>query len=300
MTVSKEDHRDSEAASLEAFVTAYREDSEKLLSNTLISESELAQRVADELDDISRGVPLFAPTDVAINSTEIVSAAVNLEKILFAHLSDIFHNFVAELSTAETSEEALSDLVRHTIKGDAAYFENLSRQRSIPADWLAFFAIFLVRPIRHKARHLLESACDLDQWQYSYCPVCGLWPQMARLEEEFGRRHLWCIGCAGQWSFPRMRCPFCLEDDQEKLGYLTVEGWERYRIQTCDNCHHYLKTRDERQPESRLVSDFDIEYLGTTVLDAAAAREGYSNDFVGLTAFNTKDPPLSRAYKQKL
>ncbi|MDH4157323.1 MAG: formate dehydrogenase accessory protein FdhE [candidate division Zixibacteria bacterium] len=289
-----------EAASVEAFLKAYREGVGKLLSSTSISELELSQRVASQFDNTASGIPLFAGFDASLDGAGLARIGFGLEKILYTHVSDIFHNFVAALSGDETPEEALSRLVRHTLKGDVAYFENLSRERSIPADRLAFFGNFLVRPIRQRARHVLESAYDLDQWHYSYCPVCGLWPQMARLEEEFGQRHLWCIGCTGQWSFPRMRCPFCLEDNQEKLGYLTVEGWEGYRIQTCDNCHHYLKTRDERQPEPKSVSDFDIEYLGTTVLDAAATREGYCNDFIGLTAFNAKDPPLSRTYRQKL
>ena len=300
MTVPKNQQHDLEVAAVKAFVEAYRQESEKPPSTTLISELELGQRVASELDNISSGAPLFAEFDISLDHAELFRAALGLEKILYTHVSDIFHNFVTGLSADDTPEDALSKLARHTLKGDVTYFEKLSREHSTPADRLAFFAIFLVRPVRHRVRHVLEATYDLDQWQYGYCPVCGLWPQMARLEEEFGRRHLWCVGCGGQWGFPRVRCPFCLEDDQEKLGYLTVEGWERYRIQTCDNCHHYLKTRDERQPEPKSVSDFDIEYLCTTVLDAVAAREGYSNDFVGLTAFNTKDPPLSQAYKQKL
>jgi formate dehydrogenase maturation protein FdhE len=51
------------------------------------------------------------------------------------------------------------------------------------------------------------------------CPVCAGLPQMAVLQPEgdAAGRWLFCSFCLRQWAFRRLFCPWCREEDKEKL-----------------------------------------------------------------------------------
>jgi FdhE protein len=193
----------------------------------------------------------------------------------------------------------ISVFLNRILAGDGAYLVAQSKALERPLDELSFWAVFLARPIRQLARERYLAKFDSSDWHLGFCPVCGLWPRMARLDSESGRRSLWCVGCDGQWHFPRMVCPFCLEKEQTKLGFITVEDWDGYRIQTCESCHRYLKTRDERQTNAIIAGSLEVEYLTSSTLDAAAAQEKYVSDFVGFTAFDKNDSDAVQKYKSK-
>ncbi|MDZ7261007.1 MAG: formate dehydrogenase accessory protein FdhE, partial [candidate division KSB1 bacterium] len=116
-----------------------------------------------------------------------------------------------------------------------------------------------------------------EQWLKGYCPICGNLPGMARLEQETGQRILWCSFCHAQWNFPRIQCPFCSNNDHDRLKYFFIEEESPYRVDVCENCGKYLKTIDERRlPEEREIY-LPIEDLATYELDMAAEKEGYQS-----------------------
>jgi formate dehydrogenase maturation protein FdhE len=82
------------------------------------------------------------------------------------------------------------------------------------------------------------------------CPHCGGTPQLSILESaggslaDGGGRQLLCATCLTPWSFRRVRCPYCGEGDERKLGYFQSPPFDHLRVDACDNCHHYVKTVD--------------------------------------------------------
>jgi len=88
-----------------------------------------------------------------------------------------------------------------------------------------------------------------------------------------GRRVLHCPLCATEWEFPRLRCPYCQNEDQEELTYFEVEGEAGSRVNICRRCRHYLKTVDSRERQTPL--DWEIEDYLTLHLDHLAQEEGY-------------------------
>jgi transcription elongation factor Elf1 len=105
------------------------------------------------------------------------------------------------------------------------------------------------------------------------CPVCGAEPFIAEFDEEDGRKRLSCGLCGTRWRFPRLKCPFCGNEDQAKLGYLEVEGLEGYRAYVCDVCRGYVKAVDRR-----VISPAPSPELADAVtpeLDEAALERGY-------------------------
>jgi len=300
MHPSGDKDRGRDAPSIKQFFEEYSRELKNISENDLIVRPELTSQVTSLAEKNEAGLPFFAFLEAPFNDANLYKFAGRLEALLFSHLSDFFHNFISGLSFPGEQSNPVTLLARCILKGEGAFLTTLAKTKGVPVDVLAFFAVYLVRPIRAQVRQVFEEHYHPENWRYGYCPVCGLWPRLARFEPESGRRRLWCIGCDGQWSFPRMVCPFCLEDSQDKLGYLTVEGWPGYRLHTCETCRRYIKTRDERERNTDGTSNSDIDYMATSILDSVATQEKYIKDFVGFTAFDMQDSESFKSYRNKL
>ncbi|HSV95682.1 MAG TPA: formate dehydrogenase accessory protein FdhE [Spirochaetota bacterium] len=116
-----------------------------------------------------------------------------------------------------------------------------------------------------------------DEWMGPHCPVCGFYPDMAKIVgAKDGRRFLHCALCEYEWHFKRIACTVCDNEDTEKLGYFAGEGETAYRIDFCDECKGYIKTVQLgkfREPEN---CDLTVENILTPDLDAAAMKKGYA------------------------
>jgi formate dehydrogenase accessory protein FdhE len=83
------------------------------------------------------------------------------------------------------------------------------------------------------------------------CPRCGGAPQLSILEtagsasaEGSSSRLLMCATCLTHWSFRRVLCPHCGEEDERRLGYFQSAAFEHLRVDACESCHRYLKSID--------------------------------------------------------
>ena len=101
-----------------------------------------------------------------------------------------------------------------------------------------------------------------------------------------GKRTLWCAACGTTWGVERLVCPACGTADQSALGYLSIEGDEARRIDTCRACGGYIKTVDMRARGLKwTLARADLELLRSADLDVLAAREGLAP--MGRTAIPT-------------
>ena len=79
----------------------------------------------------------------------------------------------------------------------------------------------------------------------SSCPVCGGRPTLAVVARSFAMgtgRKLACVQCGTSWEYERIRCAHCGCDDVKKLGWRSVKGDKRHRIDFCEECGNYLRT----------------------------------------------------------
>ena len=150
------------------------------------------------------------------------------------------------------------------------------------ADFRVFY--FLVTqafsPFLQSYAQKLGEVVDLSGWLKGVCPICGKEPMIARLEEETGRRWLFCPLCHTEWLFKRLVCPFCENDDNESLRYFFVENDQAHRIDVCDKCKRYIKTIDLRKTDNAM--NFFVENLSTLALDIVADKEGFRGGDVSL------------------
>lgn len=110
-------------------------------------------------------------------------------------------------------------------------------------------------------------------WIYGHCPICGSSPMMARLEGKEGFRMLTCSFCHHEYKAKRLQCPYCLEENTDKLRYFTSQDAPGYQVHVCDSCHSYIKTADFRDLDR--ISYATLDDLESLPLDVAAGNEGF-------------------------
>jgi len=137
---------------------------------------------------------------------------------------------------------------------------------------LAFILNNALRPFLRVQAQALGLSVDDSVWYRGRCPICGGEPDLAALERESGRRRLLCSRCDSEWTFQRVGCPFCGNEEPRQLAYYPSED-QVYRLSVCERCRRYLKTIDLRQVAGeRLLA---AERILTVAMDVAAVEAGY-------------------------
>jgi FdhE protein len=130
-------------------------------------------------------------------------------------------------------------------------------------------------PILTQIQAELAVPCSESRWPHGFCYLCGAWPIFGELRGLEQLRYLRCGLCAAAWEFPRLRCPFCGNDDHRLLGYLHREGEEgKERVATCDACRGYVKLVSALVPLAPV--QLLVKEIATLTLDLVAAERGYS------------------------
>lgn len=111
-----------------------------------------------------------------------------------------------------------------------------------------------------------------EGWRRGYCPICGGSPDFAFLEKETGSRWLLCSRCDARWLFLRLECPFCGNQDQNSLSYLTDEV-ALHRVYLCEECRTYLKCIDLSKAKGEV--NLPLERGLTLEMDREACQAGY-------------------------
>lgn len=113
---------------------------------------------------------------------------------------------------------------------------------------------------------------DEERWRRGECPTCGSAPTMGTLVTvaEGRGRQLACGCCRTRWSFKRVACPFCDNEDANQLGVLEVEQEPGLRLDVCEACKGYVKTYTGTRDLELFLSDWP-----TLHLDVLARERGY-------------------------
>jgi FdhE protein len=115
-------------------------------------------------------------------------------------------------------------------------------------------------------------------WGRPYCPVCGSLPAMGQLAHtKQGRARLLSCGCCGsRWSFSRTTCPFCENQDQDRLRILEAEQEEMFRVDVCGACNGYLKTYLNEGDEALFLADWSTLHLDVLARNKGLLRKAAS------------------------
>lgn len=136
---------------------------------------------------------------------------------------------------------------------------------------VSFFARACLQPLAENLQ--LQIPTDPNYFGNT-CPACGAYPQLAILhpEGEGGRRWLLCSFCLREWLFRRVICPWCGEEDKQKLPTYSAESCCHVRVQACESCQGYLKAVDMTVDGHAIPL---IDEAAMAVLDVWAVEHGY-------------------------
>ncbi len=176
----------------------------------------------------------------------------------------------------QRGELDLQELVKKVFGFDSDYLETWARKLGVEVEDLFYWGLRLGTPVFELYAARLKEKIDSDKWSKGYCPVCGSPPAMAYLRHDDGKRILWCRFCGTQWSFLRLKCPFCSNEDQDTLRYFFTDEEGPYRVYVCDKCKKYVKTIDQRKLKEQARLDLAWEDMETITLDVLAQKDGYS------------------------
>jgi FdhE protein len=250
----------------------------EILEEILILREEYSRRFDDSVfsvdknlvaQKLSGGLPLV---DFAGNDFDLEEP----KKYFFALLE------IAKKRAPEESERIIKGLEDGSLNYEEMVRESFTMQTATEEsgdddeklfDLLNLFVEESLRPALEILSEKYNDTIMKSQWPEGYCPVCGKEPKIGELREEEGFRYLFCNQCGCEWSFRRVKCPFCGNDDQKTLAYFTIEDEEAYRVDVCNRCKRYIKTVDFRK--TREKANLDVEDIATLHLDILANEEGY-------------------------
>jgi FdhE protein len=135
-----------------------------------------------------------------------------------------------------------------------------------------FFARVLLQPY---AEYLASRGKPDAQSTGPVCPFCGEKPVVGvlRAEGEGAKRSLICSLCATEWPFRRVVCPYCGEENKDKLPIFIAEQAEHVRLDACDSCGSYFKSVDLTRNGHAVPI---VDELATVALSIWANERGYA------------------------
>ena len=177
------------------------------------------------------------------------------------------------LEAMDSGRLNLAELAAGVLRNDVDLVEEHARKLGLEYPVLQTLVKMSLQPSLSRTAAALAQQVGLDDWRYAYCPICGAQPAIAALVGDEGLRQAICSFCGHFWRLPRVACPFCNNDTQEKLGYFYGEGEDFCRVQVCEACRGYLKVMDTREGGDAMA--IAVDDLATGHLDLLAEEEGY-------------------------
>ncbi len=158
---------------------------------------------------------------------------------------------------------------------DQKYFTEWAAKTPSSPSALVFLVKSALTPSLAAAAQKLDAERNRDNaWIHGHCPVCGGLPLISELRGKEGARFLTCSYCLTDYKAKRLGCPFCGEDEQEKLLYFDAEEEPGSRVDVCTACKMYIKSIDFRNFDRKVLPLLDD--LASLSMDVLARQEGYS------------------------
>jgi len=176
----------------------------------------------------------------------------------------------------------LKDCMKALLNGQEEKINEIALSLQTQPLILKFILDQLMKPFLEKRIEGTQSLIQTLPWHKGYCPLCGSFPELSFLRGDEGQRWLRCSLCGHEWRFMRTKCPFCENDDHEKMELYFVEGRKHERAELCHKCNRYIVNIDMRKCAEEVVTE--VAAIGMLYLDILAQGKGFLP--VALCAWN--------------
>lgn len=224
----------------------------------------LAKKVSEEgkpLLELIGQIPLTR--DVWLKTLEAVISKVK------EHRADLVEDLEEIMDAAKRNSFNIEDLAMNSLKGDLNYARGVAAGLNVDLDLVNALALWTIQPLLISLRKMVEPHIKVDGWFKGYCPVCGSYTRTGFMRGEGRKLHLKCEICGMEWPFQRLKCPFCGNEDEKKLGFYSFDD-EKFRLYICEECNEYWKVVDEETAGSSIPRE--LYPVWTFELDEEAAR----------------------------
>jgi FdhE protein len=209
---------------------------------------------------LSEGGPLVSRSEVAVALPVLVRHWREVEKL--------FSQYAMIGNEAVDSEQCL----REFIEGRGDLLDMVQRYGG-RGELLHYLMLEVLKPLYTLYGEAYGKQLEDETWGEPFCYVCGGLPDMALLEGDGGKRYLRCGLCDTSWWYAKLKCPYCGNEDLEKLVTMTLESESLTMLNGCKACNRYIKVVDTRGRDGALFPE--LEDLRTANLDALARGEGF-------------------------
>jgi len=241
--------------------------------------ADLSQWVGDLLSTTVKASGKFRPSDLNLDLEHLPAtwyqgkSLLNPEELAldWEQTKGLYKQLVDQVKTrdegrkqAEGLLKALDEdqggipiLMKSVLASNFKTIETAAQDLEVDPAVLTLLLRLALRPAFALAAQAVVGHLDLSQWNFGHCPVCGSAPKLADLSGEGGKRTMHCSLCETAWPYPRLRCPFCENENREDLSYLKAESEEGLRVDLCNRCGQYLKTIDLRELAGPVIVPLD-------------------------------------------
>jgi FdhE protein len=235
--------------------------------------SEIKNGAIDEIK-AREGFPVFSREDLPLDR----KAAISLFPRLLEHLSSKKRKDREALKKARKKIKSNPQWVHHAMSNflsrDEQAIADMAKEINLEPMVLKFLTHMALKPSLNIVKKVITEKITINTWNYGYCPLCGSSPDIAYLDTN-GKRYLHCELCGYEWNYPRLKCPFCENDNPKELGYFVSEEEDGFRIDFCKKCNSYIKTVDMRIIDT--LGSLELENLTTLHLDMLAYEQGFNS-----------------------
>ena len=227
---------------------------------------------------IEEGIPILEDEEFEIDlssTSQLFDALCEIAKSQNEKLKDEIQKIEKTVKEGKLNLKSPEGLFQKVAHNEFDYIDEISNAFSLNKNVLSLLTLNSVKPSIELIAHRLQNLVDIESWSGISCPICGSPPAISELRGEGGRRILFCSFCSTEWQGKRMMCYHCGNTDHQTLRYFYTQEEEKYRIDVCDKCKHYLKTLDFRKFDEEIVPS--VEDMATLHLDILAEKEGYRN-----------------------
>ena len=155
---------------------------------------------------LEQGLPMLSPEVLAVDGEALGELCDEIVSILAERRPEQADAFAAVRAWLARERERLGTrAVEYLREGHIGEGDE--------ADLLAFIFDTALHPFLRASALPLAPLLEGRAWYRGVCPACGGEPDFAALDRRGGRRRLFCPRCDTEWTFRRVGCPFCDNDD---------------------------------------------------------------------------------------
>jgi FdhE protein len=227
----------------------------------------LSAQKADER--LGQGRALLSPEDVQLDAPKLAELCAEIGFTIAQHRRELVKPLAQIHAWLYERRQQVGALAVEYLREGLA---RESEEAGLRSDLLSLVFREALRPFLRAQARALGPLVDDSRWYRAFCPVCGGEPDLAALQPGAGQRRLLCSRCDSEWTFTRVACAFCDNDDPRQLAYYPSED-RVYRLNVCERCRRYLKTIDLREVAGERL--LPAERVLTLAMDLAARNAGY-------------------------